>query len=98
MTPGSESPVYRIRDDVLSAELEGEAVVLSMDSRTYFQLNTTAAAAWKRLEDGVTRTDLVEHLCAEFAVDADEASREVDRLLEELVASELIHPVEREHG
>lgn len=97
MTGGS-GPVYQVRDDVLTAELEGEAVLLNMDSRTYFQLNATAAAAWKRLEDGVSRADLVDHLCAEFEVEPDEAGREVDRLLEELMSAELIRPVDGASG
>ena len=97
MTAGS-GPLYRVRDDVLTAELEGEAVVLNMDSRTYFQLNATAAAAWKLLEDGISRADLVGHLCTEFEVEPDEAAREVDRLLEELVTAELIQPVDGESG
>lgn len=97
MSAGS-GPLYQVRDDVLTAELEGEAVVLNMDSRTYFQLNATAAAAWQRLEDGVSRADLVDHLCAEFEVEPDEAAREVDRLLEELVTAELIRSVDGEPG
>ena len=83
-------PVYAVRDDVLTAHLQGEAVVLSMDSKTYFQLNETAAAVWSALETGATRTELVERLCAEFEVEPEEAGRELDALLKELVDRELI--------
>lgn len=93
MTSGGgmgEHPAYRVPVDVLAAHLEGEAVLLNMDTKDYFRLNATAACVWKGLERGMDRPALVDELCANFEVEPDEAAGELDRLLGELEARRLI--------
>ena len=46
---------YAVPDEVLTAHLEGEAVLLHMDTKNYFRLNATAALLWKGLERGLER-------------------------------------------
>ena len=41
---------YLIRDDVLTAHLAGEAVLLDLRTKQYYQLNATAAVIWTSLE------------------------------------------------
>lgn len=88
----SDTPAYRVRDDVLAAHLEGEAVLLHMDTKDYFRLNETAAVVWKALERGAAREAIVDQLVAAFEVDRDEAAAELDRLLSELFARGLVEP------
>jgi hypothetical protein len=76
---------YSVPSDVLAAHLEGEAVLLHMDTKDYFRLNATAACVWKGLERGLDRAGLVEALCAGFEV-------ELERLLGELESRHLIVP------
>ena len=76
--------------DVLAAHLDGEAVLLDMGSRSYFQLNESAAVLWRRLEAGASRRELLDALCDDFAVEPGEARRELDRLLDELLSRGLI--------
>lgn len=77
-------------DDVLTAHLEGEAVLLDMESRSYFQLNETGALLWRRLEKGASREELLHALCEAFVVERAEAGRELDRMLEDLLSRDLI--------
>lgn len=72
------------RDDVLAAHLDGEAVLLDMDSKDYFRLNDTAAFVWKRLERGMGLGEIVAELCSEYDVEEEQAQAAVERLLEEL--------------
>lgn len=86
----SEPTRYSVPGEVLAAHLEGEAVLLHMDTKEYFRLNATAACVWKGLERGLDREGLVDELCANFEVEPEAAAAELDRLLGELEARHLL--------
>ena len=87
-----ETQSYAVPDEVLTAHLEGEAVLLHMDTKNYFRLNATAAVLWKGLERGLDREALLDELLAQFEVDRPTAAAELDRLLGELAARGLLAP------
>ena len=80
----------KIRDDVLAAHLEGEAVLLDLETKRYFRLNATAARIWKGLEQSLEPSQIVDALVDEFAVDAATARAEVERALEGLRTQGLV--------
>ncbi|HYH81993.1 MAG TPA: PqqD family protein [Longimicrobium sp.] len=86
----TESRQYTVPADVLAAHLEGEAVLLNMETKDYFRLNATAACVWKGLERGMDREALIGELCAGFEVERADAAGELDRLLAELEERRLI--------
>jgi len=86
------SEAYSVPDEVLTAHLEGEAVLLHMETKDYFRLNATAAIVWKGLERGKDRAALLADLLAAFEVDEATAGAELDRLLGELATRRLVLP------
>lgn len=90
MTGMSETPIHRVPEDVLAAHLDGEAVLLHMDTKNYYRLNATAAHVFRGLERGLGRDALLDGLCAEFDVEREVAALELDRLLNELSARGLV--------
>jgi hypothetical protein len=86
----SEPTRYGVPGEVLAAHLEGEAVLLHMDTKEYFRLNATAACVWKGLERGLGRDALVDELCANFEVEPGPAAEELDRLVADLRARKLL--------
>lgn len=74
----------KIRDDVLVAHLQGEAVLLDLRTKQYFRLNATAARIWKGLEQSLEPPQIADALVDEFTVDAATARTEVERTLEGL--------------
>ena len=80
----------KIRDDVLAAHLEGEAVLLDLETKCYYRLNATAARIWKGLEQSLEPPQIVDVLVDEFSVDAATARTEVDRVLADLGARGLV--------
>lgn len=83
---------YIVPEEVLTAHLEEEAVILNMRTKNYHRLNGTAAAIWKGLEMGTSRDVLLDQLCARYEVDRDTAERAFERLCEGLLVRELIVP------
>jgi hypothetical protein len=86
----SAGKTYTVPGDVLAAHLEGEAVLLNMETKDYFRLNATAACVWKGLERGMDREALVNELCSRFDVQPGDASEALDQLLGELEQRRLI--------
>lgn len=80
----TEHTTHRVPEDVLAAHLDGEAVLLHMDTKNYYRLNATAAHVFRGLERGLGREALLDGLCAEFEVERSTAAAELDRLLGEL--------------
>ncbi|HEX2203507.1 MAG TPA: PqqD family protein [Longimicrobium sp.] len=81
---------YTVPEEVLAAHLEGEAVLLHMDTKDYYRLNATAACVWKGLERGMDRDALVEELVTTFDVAPATASEALDGLLDDLLRRRLL--------
>jgi Coenzyme PQQ synthesis protein D (PqqD) len=62
-----------VPEDVLSRELDGEAVLLDLRSGHYFGLNSTGSRVWAGLKDGKEADDIAQALVDEFDVDFDRA-------------------------
>jgi hypothetical protein len=69
---------------VLAAHLDGETVLLHMDSKRYFRLNATAQRIWQLLEQKLDSDAIVETLTTEFEVTADDARTAVAALIADL--------------
>ena len=74
----------RVPPDVMTANLDGEAVLLHLKTKAYFKLNDTAAELWKGLEAGEDEAAIIARLTAKFDVDAETARTESNRVIEEL--------------
>jgi hypothetical protein len=82
----------RVPPDVMTAHLDGEAVLLHMRTKAYFKLNDTAAELWKGLEAGEDEAAIVARLTAKFEVDAETARTESNRVIAELRSRGLLDP------
>lgn len=82
--------MHRVPEDVLAAHLDGEAVLLHMDTKNYYRLNATAAHVFRGLERGLGREALLDDLCAEFEVERNVAADALDQLLADLAARGLV--------
>jgi hypothetical protein len=66
-------------------------VLLHLESKFYFTLNPTAAVVWKALGRGETDVSAIaEQVVAAYRVEMAEARRDVEALLDELVAEGLL--------
>ena len=79
-----------IPDDVLTAHLAGEAVLLDLRTKQYYQLNATAAVIWTSLEQALEPPQIVNALVDEFAIDAATAQAEMERVIADLRARGLV--------
>ena len=78
-----------LASDVVSQELEGELVILSLDRAEYYGLNPTGTRVWKSLAEGATIAVIAERLAAECHVDLTRARHDVLALVRSLVDEKL---------
>lgn len=86
------TPATRLRaqDDVLFQDLEGEGVLLKLETGIYFGLDRVGTRVWQLLPTHAVLADLVESLVAEFDVASDRCTADVLALAENMLEHGLV--------
>lgn len=89
----TDESLFRAEPRVVFTELaDGTGLLLHLQSKLYFTLNRSAVSVWKRIEaSAATRSVLVNTLVEKFECGPEQARRDLDVLLEELVGERLVH-------
>ena len=75
---------------VIHQTLEGEVIVVNLDTGTYYSLDGVAAAIWGELERGASVEETVERAVGRYGAPGPLVEPAVTRFVEELVREELI--------
>jgi hypothetical protein len=71
--------------------VDGEAVVVDVDSTYYYGLNRSGTIVWRLLaERAMSREDLVESVASEYGRSPSDVAGDVTALLEDLVRERLV--------
>jgi hypothetical protein len=94
--PTAASPLtldahVRPNSDLLSSELDGEAVILDLSSGVYFGLNVVGARIWELLQAGRDLRAVRATLLEEFDVPPDRCEADLLGLVHRLAADGLVH-------
>jgi hypothetical protein len=76
--------LVRPHHDVLVRRLNPGAVLVHLGQNVIYELNSTGAAVWDLVQEGVPVDEIPARLEAAFAVSPDEARREVAALVDAL--------------
>lgn len=79
----------------VSSDLAGEAVILSLKSGVYYGLNAVGASIWMLIQEPKTIAEIRDALLQEYDVEPEVCDRDLQGLLQDLIASDL---VEVEHA
>src|SRR5437868_15547643 len=70
---------------IASRLLGGEMMIMSAMDSTFFTLNPVATAIWQAADGHTPLSEIVtRHICAEFDVDLETASRDVEQFVQDL--------------
>jgi Coenzyme PQQ synthesis protein D (PqqD) len=78
------------RDRVMSQQVEGDAVLLDIESGEYFALNDVGGLVWDLCDGSRSVADVAELISAEFEVDKSTALTDALELLENLAGVGLV--------
>lgn len=87
---GNVDRSVRRPDHVLVRELEGEAVLLNLETETYFGLDEVGTRVWTELAAGASVDAACETLEREFEVEPCELRADIEKLVSELLGSGLL--------
>jgi len=87
-------PKLAINESVISVELDGETVLLNVESGVYFGLDSVGTAIWRCLAEGCDENDLCNRLLDEFEIELPVLRADVADFLAELRANGLLQPAE----
>jgi len=77
-------------EQVLFQEVNGEAVLLDLNSESYFGLDQVGTRIWAMLNEGVEVSEMVDLLLEEYEVDRVTLEKDVDELLANLLEAGLV--------
>lgn len=83
-------PPYTCAPDVLFQEVNGEIVLLDLDSESYFGLNATGARIWQLMQEGKSGEALLEQMLEEFEIEREQLQADVSELIDQLCEAGLI--------
>jgi hypothetical protein len=81
---------WRPDPDVMTQLVEGETVLVHLQTNEIYALNPTATRAWDMLAAGSNREEVQEALLEEFDVPPDQLRGEIDTLIADLVKKKLL--------
>lgn len=78
----SDDESLTLREGAVSwREVDGETILLDIDNADYLGLNGAGTLLWRLMAAGTTRTRLIGALHAEFGIDTEQATDDVDAFL-----------------
>jgi hypothetical protein len=77
--------------DQVSSELDGDAVILNLNSGVYFGLDPVGARVWELLQQPRTIDEIRGAMLHEFDVDPDQCHRDLVELLEQMRTKGLVN-------
>jgi hypothetical protein len=80
----------RVNDEVLFQELEGEAVLLNLNSGIYFGLDPIGTLIWQLLGKQKQLSEIVDAIVADYEVSEERCKADVLSLLEDLQQNKLV--------
>ena len=84
------STIVRRKEGVLSTKIDGEAVLMNVDSGNYFTLNTVGSVIWDLLESSISVSQLQEELLERFDGDRETILSESKAYIHDLTTKGLI--------
>lgn len=75
---------------LMEADIGDELVALEPEGGNCFGFNGVATSVWRRLEEPKSLAQLRDELLREYDVDAEQCTRELGELLDDLVAKGLV--------
>lgn len=77
-------------DQQISADLDGEAVVLGLDKHIYYGLGPVGSRVWELVRESRSVMEIRDTIIAEYDVDGATCQRDLLRFLEQLEAEGLL--------
>lgn len=84
------APAFSVNPNAIHEEMDGEVVVVNMDTGNYYSLSKVGATVWNMIGERATTDDILNALCERYSGDPEDIRRTTGAFLEKLQAEQLI--------
>ena len=77
-------------EPVVGAELDGEAILLNLDTGIYFGIDTVGTRIWRLITQGAAESEIIDQLLKQYDVDRAQLTQDVSEFLDLLAAKGLV--------
>lgn len=81
---------YQLVDHIALTDVDDEIVLLDLNNGSYYGLNSVGAQFIKGLQNKLSTPEAVNEIATHFQMDNTQVSADIDELIEQLLAQELI--------
>ena len=82
--------IVRISEGAIAQEVNGETVILDLNSEQYFSLDKTGTRIWQLLQEKLNTREVYQEMRNEYEVDEEELRQDIDSLIASLVEEGLV--------
>ncbi len=82
--------IYQKNPSVLCTELDDGAILLNLDTKYYYTLNSTGLRIWQIMDDFKDPLEIAQKLAIEYEVEEERAMASVVKVIEKLEQEKLI--------
>jgi hypothetical protein len=82
--------IYQKNPSVLCTELDDGAILLNLDTKYYYTLNSTGLRIWQIMDDLKDPLEIAQKLAIEYEVEEERAMASVVKVIEKLEQEKLI--------
>ena len=86
----SENSIVVASGGQISANLDGETVILDLESEVYYSLDPVGTCIWTLIKEPRTVIEIQDAILQEYEVDPERCEGDITALLEELVEAGLV--------
>jgi hypothetical protein len=72
--------------------LEGEAIIIDLETGVYFSLNNVGGRIWSLITSGLPASEIADVLAKEYISEDHQIQRDLNQLVDQLLAEGLIEP------
>lgn len=80
--------------NVIHEVIDGEAVLVSMETGSYYSIDNVGAVIWSAIENGLSVAQIIDTMAAQYAGNREQIEDGVNQLIDQLQEEKLIIPVE----
>jgi hypothetical protein len=89
--------VFGLNDDITAKIMDGEAIIINLANGTYYSMDGVGAEIWKWINLEMSLEECAAQITSLYDVEPEKAQADVMRLVEELLAENIIKEITVEH-
>jgi len=84
--------MFEIPENVIHEVVDGETMLVRLDTGNYYNMNATGGQIWALIERGASKNQIVSSFAERYTMDSGDLEEPIDTFIKYLIVEELIIP------